>query len=123
MAWHFADETEPVTGIDAARKLRACAAAGNLETALQHDDGRLLVISSNGDRALVMSMDEPGDPGQHAIDPGASGEVGGYLLSNGQEDRRDNQDTIAFDVAVDLVREMVDHDRWLPGVQWMNDRG
>jgi hypothetical protein len=56
--------------------------------------GRLLAVVTNGTRALVMMLEEPGDAGEHAIDPTATGHQSEYVLSNGQYDTYDNQDTV-----------------------------
>ncbi|WP_285550570.1 hypothetical protein [Actinoplanes regularis] len=122
-SWHFAHESGPLTGDSAAARLRERAAAGELETWLRHDDGRVLGVVTNGTRAMVVAMDEPGDPGRHAVDPGAKGDQGGYRLGNGQVDRYDNSETVPFGAALDVVRELIDHNRWPATVAWQDDRG
>ncbi|MEU4553110.1 Imm1 family immunity protein [Micromonospora violae] len=83
----------------------------------------MLGVITNGNRAMIMAMDEPGDPGQHAVDPGAEGEEGGYRLGNGQVDRYDNSETVPLHVALDVVRELIDHGRRPATVAWHDDRG
>ncbi|GAA2850690.1 hypothetical protein Acy02nite_34030 [Actinoplanes cyaneus] len=121
-SWHFAHESGPVTGEGAVTHLRERVAAGELETWLRHDDGRMLGVVTNGNRAMVMAMDEFGDPSRHAVDPDANGEESGYRLSNGQVDRYDNRDTIPLGTALDVVRELIDHGRWPAEVAWQDDR-
>lgn len=62
--------------------LRARIDAGHLETWLTSSRGRSLAFVTNTERALVMLLD--GDPGEHAVDPGASGTSEGFVLANGQ---------------------------------------
>ncbi|MBU2669404.1 hypothetical protein KOI35_38420 [Actinoplanes bogorensis] len=122
-AWHFAHENSELTGGNAITRLRERTATGELETWLRHDDGRVLAVVTNGNRAMVMIMDEPDDPGRHAVDLGAKGEESGYRLSNGQVDRYHNSDTVPLDAALDAVRELIDHDRWPAALAWQDDRG
>jgi len=61
-------------------------ADGTLTMWFESDRGRAMAFVTNRYRAMVMLLDEPGDPGEHAIDPGALGEQGGYVLENGQHD-------------------------------------
>ncbi len=35
---------------------------------------------------MVVLLEEEGDPGEHAVDPGAQGSSDGFVLSNGQDD-------------------------------------
>ncbi|MEV4118603.1 hypothetical protein [Micromonospora sp. NPDC049645] len=121
-SWHLAQERGQLTGDGAVTLLRERVAAGELEAWLRHHDGRVLGVVTNGNRAMVMAMEEPGDPGQHAVDPDAEGEEGGYRLSNGQVDRYDNRETVPFGVALEVVRKLVDHDRWPTTVVWHDDR-
>ena len=58
--------------------LRARIDAGHLETWLTNTFGRLLAFVTNTDRAMVMLLDEDGDAGEHAVDPGASKTSGGF---------------------------------------------
>jgi hypothetical protein len=83
-SWVFADGTAALPA-DAA-KLREQIAAGRLESWLTSSTGRSLGIISNTERAMFLLFDGGDDPGEHAVDPGAIGQSGGYILANGQHD-------------------------------------
>nr|WP_269455590.1 Imm1 family immunity protein [Micromonospora narathiwatensis] len=89
---------------------------------LAGDQGQLLAVVTNGTRALVMVLDEPGDAGEHAIDPTATGKQGGYVLSNGQHETYDAQDTVPLEQALVIVEHLIDHGRPPTGVGWHVDR-
>jgi hypothetical protein len=94
-----------------------------LETWFEHDRGRLLAVVSNGIRALVILLEEPGDAGEHAVDPSETGqEAGGYVLSDGQHDAYSNRDTVPLTQALAIVEHIVDHGRPPAGVNWHIDR-
>ncbi len=84
-------------------------------------EGRLLSVTSNGERAMVMLLREAGDPGEHAIDPSAAGRSDGYVLSNGQNDTYDDRDTIPLDRALAVVEGVIDRDERPTDVEWQND--
>ena len=88
----------------------------------EHDHGRLLAVVTNGTRALVMVLDEPGDAGEHTTDPMATGQQGGYVLGNGQHDTYENRDTVPLRQALVLVEHLVNHGRPPAGVNWHVDR-
>jgi len=120
--WRLQDHRHLLTGADAAGLVRARADEGQLETWFEHDDGRLLAVVTNGTRALVMALDEAGDAGEHAVDPMATDQQGGYVLSNGQRDTYDNHDTVPFDQALVIVEHLINHGRPPTGVDWHVDR-
>jgi hypothetical protein len=93
-----------------------------LETWFEHDRGQLLAVVSNGIRALVMLLEEPGDAGEHAVDPTGTGQQGGYVLSNGQHDAYSDRDTVPLAQALVIVEHIVDHGRPPVGVNWHVDR-
>jgi hypothetical protein len=70
----FPDATA-LSGHEAAVVLNQRLAWATFETWFEGDDGRLLAVITNGDRAMVMLLTDEGDPGEHAIDPGARGGV------------------------------------------------
>ncbi|WP_406262312.1 hypothetical protein [Streptomyces nigra] len=41
---------------------------------------------TNAERAMVVLLEGEGDPGEHAVDPGAQGSSDGFVLSDGQDD-------------------------------------
>ncbi|WP_170208439.1 hypothetical protein [Micromonospora pisi] len=116
------DHHRLLTGTDAAELVRARAGEGQFETWFEHDHGRLLAVVTNGTRALIMVLDEPGDAGKHAIDPMATDQQGGYVLSNGQHDTYDNRDTVPLEQALVIVEHLVNHGRPPTGVDWHVDR-
>lgn len=121
--WRVRGDGREVTGKAAAALLRTWGAGGPVDCGFECDDGRLLSVTTNGERAMVMLLREVGDPGEHAIDPTASGEQGGYVLGNGQHDLYPNRDTVALDVALSVVEHIIGHGQPPPGVAWEGDRG
>jgi hypothetical protein len=65
--WRMQKDGREVTGAEA---VKAIGDAG--ETWFECEDGRLLSVTTNGKRALVMLLREAGDEGEHAIDPDQS---------------------------------------------------
>jgi len=116
------DQPSYLTGPQAAQKIRDRMADGTLTTSFETDRGRIMADVTNGLRAMVMLLDEPGDRGEHAIDPDAPGEQCGYVLENGQHDTYANRDTVALDVALALVEHLADHGRPSADVAWEIDR-
>ncbi|WP_319459378.1 hypothetical protein [Micromonospora sp. RTP1Z1] len=78
--WREPDRHAPLSGAQAADVVRRRIDHGMLETWFEHDRGRLLAVVSNGTRALIMLLEEPGDPGEHAIDPTGTGQQDGFVL-------------------------------------------
>ncbi|OKJ16218.1 Imm1 family immunity protein [Kitasatospora sp. CB01950] len=118
--WQFTDvSAQPA---DAVVELRRQIADGRTENWLHSSHGRQLAVVSNGARAMVMLLDGPGDPGEHAVDPGAEGWSDGYLLANGQQDEYPDEDTVPLDRALLLVRHLLDHGAPPPGTPWSIDR-
>jgi hypothetical protein len=58
---------------------------------------------------MVMLLDGEGDPGAHAIDPGADGSSGGFVLANGQNDEYPDKDTVPLPEALRIVRHILTH--------------
>src|SRR4051812_34039445 len=106
--WRAVDGTTSLTGGQAVALIRRRVRDGQLETWLAHDTGRSLAVISNRVRAMVMLLDESGDPGGHAVDPTAAGSQDGYLLGNGQRDAYDNRDTVLLDAALHAVQHIVE---------------
>lgn len=120
--WRLQDHHHLLTGSDAAELVRARAGEGQFEIWFEHDHGRLLAVVTNGTRALVMVLDEPGDAGEHAINPMATDQQSGYVLSNGQHDTYDNRDTVPLEQALVIVEHLVNHGQPPTGVDWHVDR-
>jgi hypothetical protein len=120
--WRLQDHPDAVSGEQAAELIRVRKAHGLFETWFEHDSGRLLAVVTNGSRAVVTVLDEPGDAGEHAIDPCATGRQGGYVLGNGQHDAYDNADTVALEQALTIVEHILDCGRPPAGASWRVDR-
>jgi hypothetical protein len=120
--WRLGRDGTVVTGREAADLLRRRANEGVLETWLIRDDGPVIGIVTNGSRAMVVWMAEPGDPGRHAVDPGAGeGRGDGYRLGNGQVDRYADRDTVPFALARRIVTELLDSGTTGEDVNWHDD--
>jgi len=122
VGWHLSGETSRLTGEQAVELIRERARDGLLETWLEHGSGMVLAVVSNEVRAMVMLLDEPGDPGVHAVDPDATGHQDGYLLGNGQNDTYDNRDTVGLDQALRAVEHIVEHGSPPADIVWHSDR-
>lgn len=102
--------------------LRSRIGHGQLETWLTSSSGRVLVFVTNTERAMVMLLEDEGDPGEHAVDPGAEGSSGGFVLSNGQDDEYADADTVPLGVAFGLVEEIIGMGSWPADAHWVADR-
>lgn len=122
IGWHEQDTQTPVDAAAAVELLRTRAAEQLGETCFEHDDGHLLFIVTNGERAMMMLLDDAGDPGEHAIDAsaGASNSTG-FRLGNGQIDTYPDDDTVPFETALRLVHEIVSGNPRQPA-GWRIDR-
>ena len=120
--WNVLDG-DAVEGSGAAAEINRGLASGEREFWFDSESGRSISLVTNGERAMLMVLAEPGDEGEHAIDPAASsGRSGGYLLSNGQEDSYPDRDTIPLPSALDAVRVLTDEGQKPPDVIWHADR-
>ena len=120
--WSVLDEEGVVTGDEAVARVSANVDDGMLTTYLRSDLGRLLVLVSNGTRAMVVLMSGEGDPGEHGVSPDAVGSSDGYVLDNGQEDTYEDADTIPLPDALKALRSIIDSGRPAPGTSWSDDR-
>ncbi|MFJ8670274.1 hypothetical protein [Streptomyces sp. NPDC093600] len=102
--------------------LRARVDRGLLETWLTSSSGRLLAFVTNSERAMVMLLDGEGDPGEHAVAPGAEGSSEGFVLSNGQHDEYLDKDTVPIGEAFRLVEHIVSTGSWPADARWVVDR-
>lgn len=63
-----------------------------------------------GSLLLPWVHDHRGDAGEdHAIDPTATGQHGGYVLDSGQHDTYSDRDTVPLGQALMIVEHVVDH--------------
>ncbi|KJS53440.1 hypothetical protein VM98_25240 [Streptomyces rubellomurinus subsp. indigoferus] len=106
------DGAAPLPSGAAAGVLRARAAAGRPETWLASSCGRSLGFVTNGERAMVVLVDGEGDVGGQAVDPGAEGVSGGFVLSNGQHDTYPDEDTVPVGEAFRIVEHVVRTGSW-----------
>ena len=120
--WSVLDEQRVLSGSEVRALLSTNVDEGRLTTYLQSDGGRLLTFVSNGTRAMVVLMDRAGDPGEHAVSPGAVGSSDGYALENGQVDTYDDADTIPLGDALAVVQSIIEAGRPPSGTSWSVDR-
>ncbi|MFE4053048.1 hypothetical protein [Streptomyces sp. YIM B13518] len=71
---------------------------------------------------MVMPLGEEGDPGEHAVDPEATGLSGGFVLSHGQDDAYPDEDTVPVDEAFRLVEHIVGTGFRPADAHWVGDR-
>ncbi|GHG05198.1 hypothetical protein ACFFSH_38860 [Streptomyces filamentosus] len=85
-SWIFSDGAVPASPAATLVVLREQIDAGQLETWLTSSHGRFLAVITNAERAMVMLLDDEGDPGEHAVTPEAPGWSEGFILARGQRD-------------------------------------
>ncbi|MCZ0982975.1 hypothetical protein O1L60_39490 [Streptomyces diastatochromogenes] len=112
----------PVSSETVLKALRSRIDSGQLETWLTSSSGRSLAFVTNTERAMVMLLEEEGDPGEHAVDPGVQGSSNGFVLSNGQDDEYPAEDTVPIHEAFRLVKHIVGSGPWPPDAHWVADR-
>ncbi len=117
-----ADSPVPVSSAVVLDAFRARIDSGRLETWLTSSSGRLLAFVTNTERAMVMLLEDQGDPGEHAVDPGAQGSSTGFVLSNGQDDEYPDEDTVPIHEAFRLVMQIVGTGSWPADARWVADR-
>ncbi|MFC9586620.1 hypothetical protein ACFVJ8_27855 [Streptomyces yangpuensis] len=94
-SWVINDDSPvPVSSAVVLEALRSRIDSGQLETWLTSSSGRSLAFVTNTERAMVMLLEDEGDPGEHAVAPGAEGSSDGFVLSNGQSDEYPDEDTV-----------------------------
>lgn len=120
--WHIVGSAKPLVGWDINGVLIERRIQGVHESWFEHSDGRRLGFVTNGDRVLLMLMDDEDDPGEHAVDPAAEGWSDGFRLLNGQVDQYPTRDTVAFGVGVASLRRIIDTGTWPEHVRRESDR-
>ncbi|MFE7816395.1 hypothetical protein ACFU5P_31630 [Streptomyces sp. NPDC057433] len=121
-SWAFCDDTGPTSPAAAVEALRERISAGRLETWLTSSSGRSLAFISNTERAMVVLLDGEDDPGEHAVDPGASGSGKGFVLANGQHDEYPDEDTLPLAKALQVVQHILTTGAPPPRAAWSVDR-
>ncbi|MFF0445259.1 hypothetical protein ACFYT4_02375 [Streptomyces sp. NPDC004609] len=121
-SWVFKDGAAPVSCEVALETLRTRMAEGALETWLTSSRGRLLAFVTNTERAMVMLLDGVGDPGEHAVDPGADGWSDGFVLANGQDDEYPDHDTVPIEEAFRIVAGVLTTGAPPSDAAWVVDR-
>lgn len=121
-SWKFDDAPGTLTADAAIGQLRARIASEKLESWLTSSSGRLLAVVTNTERAMVMLLDGEGDPGGHAVDPGADGLSDGFVLANGQNDEYPNEDTVPLPEALRIVRHILIQGNPPADAGWRVDR-
>lgn len=120
-SWRIEDG-DTVSSSSVVEVLRARIGSGHLETWLTSSSGRSLAFVTNTERAMVMLLDGEGDPGEHAVDPGALGSSEGFVLANGQHDEYPDADTVPIGEAFRIVAHVVSTDSWPADARWSVDR-
>ncbi|MER7746622.1 hypothetical protein ABT013_15250 [Streptomyces bacillaris] len=122
-SWTFeSDSTAPVSPDSVPAALRERITGNRLETWLTSSSGRSLAVVTNTERAMVVLLDGPDDPGEHAVTPGAEGWSDGFVLSNGQDDEYPDEDTVPIDEAFRLAEHIVRTGHWPTDATWVSDR-
>ncbi|WP_190119774.1 hypothetical protein [Streptomyces flavofungini] len=122
-SWVINDDSPvPVSSEVVLEALRSRIDSGQLETWLISSSGRSLAFATNTERAMVMLLEEEGDPGEHAVDPGAEASSDGFVLSNGQHDEYPNRETVPIGEAFRLVEHIVGTGSWPADACWGVDR-
>ncbi|MFE2296998.1 hypothetical protein ACFXAW_02235 [Streptomyces sp. NPDC059445] len=116
------DSTVPMSSEVMLETLRARVDRRQLETWLSSSSGRSLAFVTNTERAMVMLLEADGDPGEHAVEPGAVGSSEGFVLSNGQHDEYPDQDTVPIGEAFRIVEHIVSAGSWPADARWVVDR-
>ncbi|MEV7789088.1 hypothetical protein AB0O72_27450 [Streptomyces sp. NPDC088106] len=112
-SWVISDNSPgPVSPAVALEVLRSRIDSGQFETWLTSSSGRSLAFVTNTERAMVMLFEEEGDPGEHAVTPGAEGASDGFVLSDGQGDEYPDEDTVPVREAFRLVAHIVGTGSW-----------
>jgi len=108
------------TGADAVAAAVRARDSGQREMLFESNRGRICFFVTNGARVMIVLMNEPGDPGEHAVDGDAEGSSSGYVLSTGQVDEYADRDTVSWDAALQALEALVDGEP--SPVSWHVDR-
>ncbi|MFF2957228.1 hypothetical protein ACFVVU_38560 [Kitasatospora sp. NPDC057965] len=116
------DDPASVSSETVREVLRSRIDRGPRETWLASSSGRSLAFVTNTERAMVILLEEEGDPGEHATDAGAEGTSSGFVLSNGQRDKYLDQDTVPIREAFELIEHILGTGSWPADARWAADR-
>ncbi|MCX2927024.1 hypothetical protein [Streptomyces sp. NEAU-W12] len=106
-SWAFCDGTGPTSPAAAIEALRERISAGRPEASPTSSSGRSLAFISNTERAMAVPLDGEDGPGEHAVDPGASGSGKGFVLANGQHGEYPGEDTLPPAEALRVVQHIL----------------
>ncbi|MET7640033.1 hypothetical protein [Streptomyces sp. NPDC005438] len=121
-SWVIDGDTVPLSPEAVLEALRVRIDSGLRETWLTSSVGRMVVLVTNTERAMVLLLEGVGDPGEHAVDPGARGWSEGFVLSDGQDDAYPDEDTVPLHQAYRLVQHLVGTGSWPTDARWAADR-
>ncbi|MEV8314827.1 hypothetical protein AB0Q95_11695 [Streptomyces sp. NPDC059900] len=122
-SWVVRDSPDVTVSSEAVLEvLRVRIDGGLFETWFAGSTGRLLGFVTNTQRAMVMLLDGEDDPGEHAVEPGAPGSREGFVLSNGQHDVYQNEDTVPIGEAFTIVGHIIRRGSWPTDTRWVADR-
>lgn len=122
-SWVINDDSPvPVSSEVVLEALRSRIDSGQLKTWLTSSSRRSLAFVTNTERAMVMLLEEEGDPGEHAVDPGAQGSSDGFVLSDGQADEYPDEGTVPIGKAFGLVEQIIGTGSWPADARWVVDR-
>ena len=120
--WRLSDTSDPLDAAGAESLIRTRLDCGAFETWFESDSGEVLAVVTNGERAMVMLLREPGDAGEHAIDASADTSTSdGYVLDNGHVDSYADRGTVPLATAMRLLSAIIDG-RERSSAQWQIDR-
>ncbi|WP_405848830.1 serine hydrolase [Streptomyces sp. NBC_01518] len=97
-------------------------AEGRLETWLTSSAGRSPALVTITRRPMVMLLDGEGDPGEHAVTPGAEGWSEGFVRTGGQHDTYPDADTVPLTEALSIASYIVRTGNWPCDATWLTDR-
>ncbi|MEV0736775.1 hypothetical protein AB0I51_12585 [Streptomyces sp. NPDC050549] len=124
-SWTLDHDDGPGTPVPAGtvtQALRAGIAEGRLETWLTSSAGRSLALVTNARRAMVMLLEGEGDPGEHAVTPGAEGWSEGFVRTGGQHDTYPDADTVPLTEALSIASHIVRTGNWPSCATRLSDR-
>jgi hypothetical protein len=120
--WSISGESGLLPPAEGEVAVRRLVTGGRTWIDLSSNADRILMLVTNGERGMVVLLQEPGDAGEHLITPGATGMSDGYILDNGQCDEYPDRDTVPLEEAIHAIGHIVAHGVWPIGVDRQIDR-